>query len=325
MAFECIVPFLGASTFQNLHAAGLSDMDLGINENMLLLGAEFDLQPCDLLKIVHDKNNKLTRDKVMELLNAGVTSIAYISDFYRLCDLGYSMNEILILLHGSISVEKILVYDLIHLYNALGFTSNFDIQFLIVDNAQPQQILPYLQNGFSVDDYGEISKYINSEISATQASPFFDIGLKDCCAIRMCIQSGISATQAFPFFDIGLKSASVISDCLIAGVSPEQVSPYLEVGIKNHHYQYITEYVKYCISPTDAIKFNSINVRHVAYIIEYKNSGLSAEQISPFTMHDRFGDPTSIIKCIKNGLSVYDYKKNLRRRQRRRKSHYNTK
>jgi hypothetical protein len=68
MTFECLVPFLEASSFQNLHYADVRGIDLGINEDMILLGAGFDLQPCDLLKIIHDKSNKLNRHKVMELL-----------------------------------------------------------------------------------------------------------------------------------------------------------------------------------------------------------------------------------------------------------------
>jgi len=286
MAFECLVPFLESSTFQNLHAAGLRDIDLGINQNMLLLGAEFDLQPCDLLKIIHDKNNKLTRDKVMELLNAGVTSIAYISDFYRLCDLGYSMNEILILLHGSIPVENIIFYDLVNLYNALGFTDICNIKFLIRNGAQPEKILHYLENGFSVDDYGAIPIYI---------------------------KSGISATQVLPFFEAGIKRYSKVNPKFRYKVNPKfraKSSGFLASNI--------TKYIKYCISPTDAVCFNSINVHRAADIIEYKNSGLSAKQISPMTMLDRFAGPKTVMEYIKSGLSATDYLRHTRPRRKRR-------
>ena len=99
MAFECLVPFLVASSFQNLHLAELGDIGLGVNEDMLFLGAGFDLEPCDLVNIVHDKANTLNRHKIIELLNAGVINIDYISNFDRLCDLGFTITELLILLN----------------------------------------------------------------------------------------------------------------------------------------------------------------------------------------------------------------------------------
>jgi hypothetical protein len=282
MALECLVPFLDASTFQSLHHAGLEDIDFGVNEDMLLLGAKFDLEPCDLLKVVHDTKNKLSRDKVIELLNAGVINIDYISDFDRLCDLGFTITELLILVNASIPVKNIVVYDLIQLYNGLGFTSKFKIEHLIKNNAYPENVYPYIQTGImSEDNWHEIPIYI---------------------------KYGISPIHAVPFFAIGFKSPFGISVCLDAHISPEQVSPYLEAGYRHSFIcSCIEGYIKYCVSPTDAVNFSAINVPLGIQIFEYQNSGLDIEQISPFTMQrSKCFVASSVIKFIKNGLTVDD-------------------
>jgi len=257
MAFECLTPFLEVASFQNLHHAGLRDIDLGVNEDMLLLGTEFGLEPCDLLKIVHDKNNKLTRHKVMELLNAGVTNIDYISNFNRLCDLGFTITEILILLHGSISVENIFVYDLVQLYNALGFTSKRKIQSLMRENVRVEQILPFVQTGL---DLRYIPDYIKYKISPI---------------------------QALPFHAIGFKSAVSIKDCLRDHVSPEQVSPFMQPGLfsqRRHRddLRYIPKYIKYEISPIQALPFHRIGFKFAFGIRNCLKFHISPEQVSPY-------------------------------------------
>ena len=326
MAFECLLPFLEVASFQNLHHAGLRDIDLGVNKDMLLLGTGFGLEPCDLLKIVHDKNNKLTRHKVMELLNTGVTNIDYISNFDRLCDLGFTITEILILLHGSISIQNIFVYDLVQLYNALGFTSKCKIQFLMRKNVRVEQILPFIQTGL---DLRYIPDYIKLEISPIQVLPFHAIGFKSALRIKKClrahvspeqvspfIQTGldlryipdyirleISPIQVLPFHAIGFKSALSIKKCLRAHVSPEQVSPF----IQNRRFSRtddIISYIKYEISPIQALPFHVIGFKSAFGISNCLDAHISPEQVSPYLRAEinQFTLSKFIVFYVKNSV-----------------------
>jgi len=287
MTHQFLVPFLEASSFQNLHDADV--LHLGINEDVLLLGASFDLQPCDLIKIIHDKSNKLNRNKVMQLLNEGVTSISYLSNFYRLRHLGFSILEICILAYGSIPVKCVQRYGLSQLYKALGFSLsqiNFfnqkpDILIQEDFDYHPEQIFPYIKNGISVDDWFEILCYIKHGITPIQAIPFRDIGCKffhishylnagfsaeqvfpyleagiDCLKISHYLNVGVSAEQVSPYLEAGIHFCA-ISLYLNAGVSADQVSPYLEAGIDSGC-MYVMDYIEYGITPIQAVSFRDV-------------------------------------------------------------------
>jgi hypothetical protein len=220
---------------------------------MLCLGANYGLHPNDLLKMVHDRTTKLNRDKIIELLENGVTSIDYICNFNRLCNLGFTMVELRILMEASISAENILVYDVIQLFKAIGFTSDFGIESFINDNIQPAQVFSFIEIGFSVDQYRQIRKYIKQKISPSVAASFNFIGLM----------------HYLPILDF-----------IKAEISPDEVSSFYNIGIVYH--KTIIRFIKAGISSNEVASFHDIGLKNVSLIFKYKNAGLTADKVSSF-------------------------------------------
>merc|ERR1712034_255019 len=74
MQFEFFAPFLDAETFLNMHAAS-DDIDFGVNEDMLCLGAQCGLNPHGLLKIMNDETNGLTPETLASFTKIGLDTI----------------------------------------------------------------------------------------------------------------------------------------------------------------------------------------------------------------------------------------------------------
>jgi hypothetical protein len=253
MALELFLPpFLQAQSFLNLHSA-FDDVNFGVNEEMLYLGANFGLDPHDLLKIIHDKTTGLNQKKIIKLLQNGVTSIDYISNLHRLYDLGFTIAELRILMQASISAANVLTYDVIQLFNAIGFTSDFAINGFTNDNIQPTQVSPFIEIGFSVDQHAYIVGYVKNEISPSVAASFNFIGLM----------------HYLPILDF-----------IKAEISPDEVSSFYNIGIVYH--KTIIRFIKAGISSNEVASFHDIGLKNVSLIFKYKNAGLTADKVSSF-------------------------------------------
>jgi len=266
---ELLLPsFLQAQSFLNLHSA-FEDVNFGVNEEMLYLGANLGLDPYDLLKNIHDKTNGLNRVEVIKLLENGVTSVDYISNFHRLYDLGFTIPELQILMHGSISAENILTYDVIQLFKAIGFTSNFAINFLTENNIRPTQVFPFIKIGFSVDQHYHIKNYVQNKISPSQAASFNAVGVMYYLPILEYIQAGLTADDVSSFSDIGVI-----------------------------YYKTILRFIKANILPSEVASFHDIGLKNVSLIFKYKNAGLTADKVFSFfqAKHKFSHCPDEIIK-----------------------------
>jgi len=298
MELQCIGSFMDASTFQNLHRAGLEDIDFGVNEEMLVLGTEFGLEPYDLLSIVHDKSNTLSRDKVIELLNAGVINIDYISNFDRLCDLGFSITEMLILLNASIPAQNILVYDVFQLYNALGFTSTFKIEYFIENNASPENVYPFIQAGISSEDHWvwvEIPNYIKYEIAPIDIIPFLANGVTSAFEISDFIKNSLTADEVLLFISIGVPFyyPEKMSHYKRHDVSIEQISSFIAIGYSPTSSDIIVKYIENGISADEVASFKAIGIENILYnfwplsssdiIIKFIENGMYADEVASFT------------------------------------------
>jgi len=279
MALELFLPpFLQAQSFLNLHSA-FGDVDFGVNNKMLCLGANYGLHPNDLLKIVHDRTTKLNRDKIIELLENGVTSIDYICNFNRLCNLGFTMVELRILMEVSISAENILVYDAIQLFKAIGFTSDFGIESFIKDNIQPAQVFSFIEIGFSVDQYRQIRKYIKQNITPFQAFSFDAIGLEYSCEMLQFIKAEISAEKVSLFLQISPQpSLSVIMNYIQNKISPDEIVAFHAVGVEDHIA--ILKFIKANVLPEQLLPFHQIGIEveaHSYFIVHCIQKNISAD------------------------------------------------
>merc|ERR1712034_59359 len=195
-------------------------------------GANFGLDPHDLLKIIHDKTTGLNQKKIIKLLQNGVTSIDYISNLHRLYDLGFTIAELRILMQASISAANVLTYDVIQLFNAIGFTSDFAINGFTNDNIQPTQVSPFIEIGLSVDQHAYIVGYVKNEISPSVAASFNFIGLMHYLPILDFIKAEISSDEVSSFHDIGPKNVSLIFKYKNAGLTADKVSSFFQIENK---------------------------------------------------------------------------------------------